>query len=104
MEGQPPQNSAKQRPDQMIAPKQPSSGIKGEQNKASQKPETKEKISQPAQLWVPSPEGAEQIIQKACRDPQHYGQEKFQPLYADRQRHQPKSRAKKPPASRAVSS
>jgi len=88
----------------MVAPKQPPSGIEREQNKTGQEPETEEKIGQPAQFGKPPPERTEQIIQKACRNSQKYGQEKLQPLYTDRQSHQPKSRAKKPPASRAVSS
>lgn len=50
------------------------------------------------------PQAPQQIIDQAQRQAQQSGQEELPRLGGDRQLHQPKSRAKKPPASRAASS
>lgn len=88
----------------MIPPEQTPPGVEGKQNKSCQQTQTEQKVGKPAKTRQPPPKGAEQIIYEAQKKPQHHGEKKFLTLNIDRKRHQPKRRAKKPPASRALSS
>ncbi len=87
----------------MVAAKQSPTGVEGKQKKPRQETKTEEKVRQMAKSLLPT-EGTKQIVHETQRQTQSHGKEKFRALNADRQRHQPKSRAKKPPASRALSS
>ncbi len=88
----------------MIPTEQTPSGIEGKQQQSCQQAQTEQEIGQPAKTRQPPPKGAEQIVHKTQCQSQKDGKKKLQTLNADRQRHQPKSRAKKPPASRGLSS
>lgn len=87
----------------MVAAKQSPTGVEGKQKKSCQEAKTEKKVRQMTKTLLPT-KGAKQIVHKTQRQTQSHGKEKFRALNADRQRHQPKSRAKKPPASRALSS
>lgn len=103
MKGQPPQNGGKNHACQMVAAKQSPTGVEGKKKKPCQKAQTKKKIRQMTKT-LPSTDGTKEIVHETQRQSQSYRKNKFRALNANRQRHQPKSRAKKPPASRALSS
>ncbi len=102
VQGQPPQGPAQDHPHTMKGPEQASGRVKGKQHHAQQQTQAKDQVCQPHQ--PSAAQRPQQIIQQAQQQPKGRCLQKLQSLSSCGKLHQPKSRAKKPPASRLSSS
>ena len=87
-----------------MKPKAPCSGIEQIPQHSSQERQSKDRIPQPGQSEAEPAKASEQVIHAPKAKPQRHRHKKLQPLTGNRKLHQPNSREKKPPASRAESS
>lgn len=81
----------------MEAPEQALPGNEGEPPEGAEQAHTPNQIQQSRQPTVEPPDSPQQVIESAQSKAQNQRQQKLPALDADRQLHQPKSRAKKLP-------
>ena len=87
-----------------MKPKAPCSGIEQIPQHPSQERQSKDRIPQPGQPEAEPAKAPEQVVDASKAKSQYDCHKKLQPLTGNRKLHQPNSREKKPPASRAESS
>ena len=88
----------------MKAPEQAPARNQSEPPKGAEHPRPPDQVQQDRHGAAEPTDAPQQVVTHAQSQAKGQGQEEFPPLGADRQLHQPKSRAKKLPASRALSS
>lgn len=101
---QEPQDASQQQAQPGIDAEQALAGIDGKQQKAGRQDQPEQQVQKPGQARPQAARAAQHIVKQAQPDPQGHRLQELPRLGRDRQLHQPKSRAKKPPASRAESS
>ena len=99
-----PDDQSQKNPDAVIQPEQAAAGIDRKPRQNRQQQQAEEQIHPMGQPTAQAAQTPAEIIQHRRRDPQQDRLSEPQRLGCDRQLHQPKSRAKKPAASRPLSS
>ena len=102
VESQPPQSHTQNQPQSVEAAEQTPCRIESEGGHSHKQAQAGQKIRQPKKPF--SPKRTEKVVQKPQKDTQKGSDQQLGSLRANRQLHQPNSRARKPTASRPSSS
>ena len=73
-------------------------GVERKKEERRQQHDAEERVGGPGELRMTAAQGAQEIVEKSQRDAERGGPQKLGRLEGDRELHQPKIRAKRPPA------